>query len=80
MDEERIASLLQESLHVAVSTGAIKPEDTRRAIVATTVQRKNVKFPTDAKLINRSREKLVRFAKRVGIDLRQCYGPVGKLA
>jgi len=80
MGEERIAGLLQESLHVAVSTGAMKPEDTRRVIVDTTVQPKNVMFPTDAKLINRARETLVRLAKQVGIDLRQSYRRVGKLA
>ena len=65
---------------MAVSTGAMKPEDTRRVIVDTTVQPKNVMFPTDAKLINRAREKLVRLAKKVGIDLRQSYRRVGKLA
>ena len=80
MGEERIASLLQESLHVAVSTGAMKPEDTRRVIVDTTVQPKNVMFPTDAKLINRARETLVRLARKAGIDLRQSYRRVGKLA
>lgn len=80
MGEERIVSLLQESLHVAVSTGAMKPSDTRRVIVDTTVQPKNVMFPTDAKLINRARETLVRLAKQVGIDLRQSYTRVGKLA
>ena len=80
MGEERIGSLLQESLHVAVETGAMKPSDTRRVIVDTTVQPKNVMFPTDAKLINRAREILVRLAKRVGIDLRQSYTRVGKLA
>jgi IS5 family transposase len=80
MGEERIASLLQESLHVAVSTGAMKPEDTRRVVVDTTVQPKNVMFPTDAKLINRAREILVRLARKVGIDLRQSYRRVGKLA
>jgi IS5 family transposase len=80
MGEERIASLLQESLHVAVSSGAMKPSDTRRVIVDTTVQPKNVIFPTDAKLINRARETLVRLARKVGIDLRQSYRRVGKLA
>jgi IS5 family transposase len=80
MGEERIASLLQESLHVAFTTGAMKPEDTRRVIVDTTVQPKNVMFPTDAKLINRARERLVRLTKQVGIDLRQSYTRVGKLA
>lgn len=48
MGEERIAALLQESLSVAVKTGAMKPQDTRRVIVDTTVQPKNVMFPTDA--------------------------------
>ena len=80
MGEERIASLLQESLAVAVKTGAMKPEDTRRVIVDTTVQPKNVMFPTDAKLINRARDKLVRLAHKLGLDLRQSYTRVGKLA
>lgn len=49
-------------------------------IVGTTVQPKNVMFPTDAKLIHRARERLVRLAKQVGLDLRQSYVRVGKLA
>ena len=80
MGEERIASLLQESLAVAVKTGAMKPADTKRVILDTTVQPKNVMFPTDAKLLNRARENLVRLARKVGIDLRQSYRRVGKLA
>lgn len=80
MGEERIAALLQESLHVALTTGAMKPSDTKRVIVDTTVQPKNVMFPTDAKLINRAREKLVKLARKVGIELRQSYRRVGKLA
>ena len=80
MGEERIAVLLQESLAVAVKTGAMKPQDTRRVIVDTTVQPKNVMFPTDAKLIHRARERLVRLARKTGLDLRQSYVRVGKLA
>jgi IS5 family transposase len=49
-------------------------------IVDTTVQPKNVTFPTVAKLLNRAREKLVRLAKRHGMALRQSYARVGKLA
>jgi IS5 family transposase len=71
---------LQESLSVAVKTGAMKPADTRRVIVDTTVQPKNVMFPTDAKLIHRAREWLVRLAKKAGLDLRQSYVRVGKRA
>jgi len=80
MGEERIGALLQESLSIAVKTGAMKPADTRRVIVDTTVQPKNVMFPTDAKLIHRARERLVRTARQVGLDLRQSYVRVGKLA
>lgn len=80
MGEERITTLLQESLVVAVKTGAMKPQDTRRVIVDTTVQPKNVMFPTDAKLIHRARERLVRLTKQVGLDLRQSYVRVGKQA
>jgi transposase, IS5 family len=79
MGEARLASLLQESLSVAVKTGAMAPEDTRKVIVDTTVQPKNVMFPTDAKLLNRAREKLVALANKQGLRLRQSYRRVGKL-
>jgi IS5 family transposase len=72
MGEERLQALLQESLSVATKTEAIKPADLNRVIVDTTVQPKNVMFPTDARLLNRAREILVRLAKR--------YGRVGKRA
>src|SRR6266436_6551074 len=67
MGEERLRALLQESLAVATRTGAMKPADLSRVIVDTTVQPKNITFPTDAKLVNRAREKLVKLAKRLGV-------------
>ena len=51
-----------------------------RVIVDTTVQPKNVMFPTDAKLLNRAREILVRLAQSMGSSLRQSYARVGKFA
>ena len=80
MGEEKLQALLQESLSVAVKTEAIKPSDLNRIIVDTTVQPKNVMFPTDARLLNRAREILVRLAKRHGVTLRQSYARVGKFA
>ncbi len=80
MGEERVGALLQESLSVAVRTGAMAPQDTRRVVIDTTVQPKNVMFPTDAKLMHRAREKLVSLAKKTGLDLRQSYSRVGKFA
>ena len=78
MGEERLRALLQESLAVATRTGAMKPSDLARVIVDTTVQPKNISFPTDAKLMNRAREKLVKLAKKLDVKLRQSYVRVGK--
>jgi transposase, IS5 family len=80
MGEERLAALIQESLSVATRTEAIKPSELSRVIVDTTVQPKNVTFPTDAKLLNRAREKLVRLAKLHAVPLRQSYARLGKFA
>jgi len=80
MGEERLQALLQESLAVATRTEAIKPSDLKRVIVDTTVQPKNVMFPTDARLLNRAREIVVRLAQRCGVKLRQSYARVGKFA
>ena len=80
MGDERLLALLQESLAVAVKTKAAKPSDFTRVIVDTTVAEKNVAFPTDAKLIHRARERLVRQAKAADIELRQSYTRVGKKA
>jgi IS5 family transposase len=80
MGEERLQALLQESLSVATRTRAIKPADLNRIIVDTTVQPKNVMFPTDARLLNRAREILVRLAQKQGVKLRQSYARVGKFA
>jgi IS5 family transposase len=80
MGEEKLLALIQESLSVAAKTGAMKPSDLSRVIVDTTVQPKNVMFPTDAKLLNRAREILARLAKKHGVSLRQSYARVGKFA
>ena len=71
MGEERLVALLQESLSVATRTGAAKPADFTQVIVDTTVQEKAITFPTDAKLMHRARERLVRLAKAHGVALRQ---------
>ena len=80
MGEERLATLAQESLAVAVKTGAAKPADFTRVLVDTTVQEKVIAFPTDAKLMHTARERLVRLAKKAGVDLRQSYARAGKHA
>ena len=79
-------ALIQESLSVATRTGAAKPADFSKVIPGsspgthTTVQPKAVAFPTDAKLMHRARERLVKLARKTGVDLRQSYARVGKHA
>src|SRR5271169_2845228 len=86
MGEERLVALIQESLSVATRTGAAKPADFSKVIPGsspgtdTTVQPKAVAFPTDAKLMHRARERLVKLARKTGVDLRQSYARVGKHA
>src|SRR5689334_24955709 len=80
MGEERLVALIQESLAVATRTGAAKPADFRQVVIDTTVQEKAITFPTDAKLMHRARERLVRLAQKHGVMLRQSYVRVGKVA
>ncbi len=80
MGEEKLKARLQESLHAATRMGAAKPADFTRVIVDTTVQPKAIAFPTDAKLLHRARELLVRLAHRHGVRLRQSYTRLGKIA
>lgn len=73
-------ALLQQTLAVGLATGAVKDTSLKRVSVDTTVQPKAVAHPTDAKLLNRSRERLVRLAKKQGIVLRQSYQRKGPQA
>jgi transposase, IS5 family len=80
LGEERLAALLQESLRVAHSTGALATKDLERVVVDTTVQPKAVAHPTDARLTHKAIVKLVDFAKRNKIALRQSYLRLAKRA
>ena len=80
MGAERLQALLQESLATATRTEAMKPSDLSRVVIDTTVQEKAVAFPTDARLMNRAREMLVRLAYKAGLRLRQSYVRIGKFA
>ena len=77
---DELAALVQESLAAAHRGGAVKPEAFERITVDTTVQPKAVAFPTDARLMHKARERLVRLAKEWGVELRQSYARVGRLA
>ena len=77
---DRLDILLQESLRIAHDTGALKKSDLARVTVDTTVQPKNVAFPTDAKLLETAIRQLGKLAKEHGVPLRQSYRRVAKKA
>lgn len=70
--------LLAETIQAGLKLNAIKPHQLKRINVDTTVQEKEVRYPTDARLYERSRERRVKAAKERGIDLRQNYNRVAK--
>ena len=78
--EEGIEELLKEIISTAIRLGFIKIPELKKVNVDTTVQEKNIRFPTDARLYDRLRERLVKEAKCTGIDLRQSYERVAKKA
>lgn len=77
---DKLELLLAESLRVAHAAGALRTRDLARVTVDTTVQPKNVTFPTDAKLLHTAIRGLNRLARQHGVRLRQSYLRVAKRA
>src|SRR4029077_13824329 len=77
---DKLELLLGESLRVAHEAGALRTRDIKRVTADTTVQPKNVTFPTDAKLLHAAVKGIVRLAKKPGVRLRQSYLRVAKHA
>jgi len=77
---DRLDILLQESLRVAHDTGALKKSDLARVTVDTTVQPKNIAFPTDAGLLQTAIGQLGKLARQHGVTLRQSYARVARRA
>lgn len=72
--------LLRQSIQAGLRLNLIKASQVARVNVDTTVMEKNVRHPTDARLLDRAREKLVKRAQAEGVRLRQSYVRVGKQA
>ena len=75
---EGVEELLKETIQVGLSLKLVKVHHLKRLNVDTTVQEKDIRFPTDSRLYDRMREKLVKRANLEGISLRQSYVRVAK--
>ena len=65
--------MLHATIQAGLKAGLIKPQMLERVNVDTTVQEKHVRFPTDSRLYDRMRQRLVKQAQQEGIVLRQSY-------
>jgi IS5 family transposase len=70
--------LLKETIGAGLRMKVIKQSQLKRINVDTTVQEKDIRFPTDARLYDRARQRLVDTAKSQGIVLRQNYNRVSR--
>ena len=78
LGDEGVEELLAQTVNTAVELKLIKPQELSRVIVDSTVQHKAIAHPTDSKLLETARVKLVEVAKEAGIDLKQTYAKEGK--
>ncbi len=71
--EEGVETLLAVTIEAARAAGLIKKSSAETVIVDTTVMPKALAHPTDSRLLERSRQHLVKLANDHGIALRQNY-------
>ena len=78
MGEAGAEELLKETIKAGLKLKAVKSFQLKRVNIDTTVQEKEIRFPTDARLYDRARQKLVDFAKERRIKIRQNYNRKSK--
>jgi transposase, IS5 family len=71
--EEGVEWLLTKTIEAGRATGAVEEKSLERVSIDTTVMEKNIAHPTDARLYETARQKLVALAAEAGTGLRQSY-------
>lgn len=78
LGEAGAEAMLKATIDAAVSMKALRPSQVTHVNVDTTVQTKAVRHPTDARLYDRARERLVKEARKAGLSIKQSYERVGR--
>jgi IS5 family transposase len=76
--DEKLKLVLEETIRVAKDKQFVTEKDLSRVVVDTTVQEKNITFPTDSKLLSRAIIKLAKYCLSHKIKLRQSYARKAK--
>lgn len=78
LGDEGVEELLAQTINAAVEMGLIAKSDLCRVIVDSTVQQKAIAHPTDSRLLEIARDKLVQTAKEAGVALKQTFVKEGR--
>jgi IS5 family transposase len=78
LKKKKLYKLLRETIKSGFKTKVIKAKSIECAVIDSTVQEKNIAYPTDAKLYYKGLVLLKKLAKRLHIKLRQSYIRKGK--
>jgi transposase, IS5 family len=70
--------MLRATIEAGMKMRVIRPAELKRVNVDTTVETKAIRFPTDARLYQRMRERLVKAARAEGLTIKQSYRHVGR--
>jgi IS5 family transposase len=76
--EEGLKLVLEETIRIAIEKKFVSDKELSEVIVDTTVQEKNITFPTDAKTLSRAIIKLGKQCRLHKIKLRQSYARKAK--
>ena len=78
LGESGSEEILKASLQTALKVGAARVSDFKDVNVDTTVQTKDIRYPTDSRLYHRVLERLVKTARKEGFVIKQSYARVSK--
>jgi IS5 family transposase len=78
LGEEGVEEMLSHTVAAAQNLKFISKKQIETVIVDSTVQPKAVAHPTDSRLLEVARRKLVEIAKKAGLELKQTFAKEGK--
>ena len=78
LGEAGAEAMLKGTIEAGVAMKVITTAQASHVNIDTTVQTKAIRYPTDARLYERARERLVVHARKAGLSIKQSYERVGR--